>query len=75
MSLMSYCSDVNECSLLHPVKEQPKDATISSMANKQGNTQSRNKIKAKCSNIRKKEFNLAFYLNSMSQATNRVMGE
>ena len=76
MSLMSYCSDVNsECSLLDPVKEQPKDPTISSMANKQRITKSRNKIKAKCSNIRKKEFNLAFYLNSMSQATNRVMGE
>ena len=74
MSLMSYCSDVNECSLLHPVKEQVKDATISSMANKERIRKSRNKIKAKCSNIRKKEFNFVVYLNSILQATNRVMG-
>ena len=74
MSLMSYCSDVNECSLLHPFKEQPKDATISSMENKQTITKSRNKIKAKCSNIRKKDFNFVVYLNSILQATNRVMG-
>ena len=66
MSLMSYCSDVvNECSLLNPVKEQTKDATISSTANNQRIKKFRNKMKAKCSNIRKKEFDFAVYLNSM----------
>ena len=54
MSLMSYCSNVNKCTLLRSAKEAPRKASTSTRDNHQTNDKLRNKIKAKCSNIRKK---------------------
>ena len=45
MSLMSYCSDVNECTLLRSAKEAPRKASTSTRDNHQTNDKPRNKMK------------------------------
>ena len=69
MSLMSYCTDADDCDLIHPSKSnssQENDTMTSkeSQDNIKETKRTNKKSKANCSNIRKKLF-INLYFNFM----------